>query len=726
MIVAKGIKVVYKAPGGVPFCALDIEEMSLPETGLVALLGESGSGKTTLIKVLSLLQSPNEGEISYDNQPIASGKEVRKNNAFVSQEGGLIEDLSVLDNLSFLDVKQEDLEKRLDQLGLKENANALVGSLSGGEKQRVAIARCLLQNADNLFLDEPTAHLDRAIATKVFSIIKEEARKHLIVVSCHDEKMAKGYADQWFRLSSGKIVAASSKSESVATQEVLNSEQKPRRSLKNYAKFLWNSFKIKHARTLGSLILGSATLTLFGLANSLLLFDETASFARVLSSEKMHFIPLSFPVKNTMNGESFLSPIRGDSKQIAEGDFNAVSPFAMGKSFLSDEFLYLLPYRSGLSFNGRTLSEPGHGECATTEYVKNLLGERLNLTLFNQYSSSSSAFDITETFEAESKLTENEDPASFSENLSVIINENDFRSLFSIDKPVSIPASDLLAPSTLENSVYTKRFTKYSPYGSQSLSSGRAPKEKGEIVLSSRYVKESARSEIEGSSLQYRDLNVPKTQVLYNQYVQFSYLFGNMKVVGISDEENSDIYLFKDDARTLSEELLYFSGGFVAYNIDSASTAKSLASSTTKPSNEIFGKIYEFSEIRSSSLFYLMIAGSVLSGILFELNMFTFISTILHFRQKELVILDSLGFSTADFFLGFSLAFILLGLSMSFLGISAASGIVYLLNLNAFGVPLLSLSWVGILIVLCVAIFPIVPFLETGFGRESKPRNKTK
>ena len=88
-------------------------KLPLPETGLVVLLGESGSGKTTLIKVLSLLQSPNEGGISYDNQPIASRKEVRRNNALVSQEGGLIEGIYCFDSLSLASKRKEDISKAL-------------------------------------------------------------------------------------------------------------------------------------------------------------------------------------------------------------------------------------------------------------------------------------------------------------------------------------------------------------------------------------------------------------------------------------------------------------------------------------------------------------------------------------------------------------------------------------------------------------------------------------
>ena len=88
-------------------------KLPLTETGLVFLLGESGSGKTTLIKVLSLLQSPNEGGISHDNQPIASRKGVRRNNAFVSQEGGLIEGLACFESLSLASKSKEDISKAL-------------------------------------------------------------------------------------------------------------------------------------------------------------------------------------------------------------------------------------------------------------------------------------------------------------------------------------------------------------------------------------------------------------------------------------------------------------------------------------------------------------------------------------------------------------------------------------------------------------------------------------
>ena len=192
--------------------------LELEEGRSLAIVGPSGSGKSTLLGLLAGLDSPTEGEIFLNNQPLHKLSEEeralarKKNVAFVFQSFELLPGLSALENVmlpSELNLDSQAKERAteyLSRVGLENRTHHYPRQLSGGEQQRVAIARAFACNAKVLFADEPTGNLDKKTGTKISDLlfeVNEESSNALVVVT-HDSNLA-SRCDKQISLSEGLI-----------------------------------------------------------------------------------------------------------------------------------------------------------------------------------------------------------------------------------------------------------------------------------------------------------------------------------------------------------------------------------------------------------------------------------------------------------------------------------------------------------------------------------------
>lgn len=186
---------------------------------LYSILGYSGSGKTTLVSFLSGLDTPTQGSISYDGKDLTEIRldKYRRNKAtIVFQEYNLVDYLTAHQNVVLAmditenevpDDKEEVAFNLLDYVGIvNSKAKRKVKNLSGGEKQRVAVARAIATNADLIFADEPTGNLDTETEVEIISIFKELAVKHdkCVIIVTHSNEVAKN-ADIILRLNNGQL-----------------------------------------------------------------------------------------------------------------------------------------------------------------------------------------------------------------------------------------------------------------------------------------------------------------------------------------------------------------------------------------------------------------------------------------------------------------------------------------------------------------------------------------
>ena len=198
--------------------ALNHINLTLPDKGLVFILGKSGCGKSTLLNMLGGLDDITAGEIFYDGIGISKLGENELNNyrnnyiGIIYQNFNLFEQDSVYENVYIAGKKAEKKELSskidtiLDELMLAEKKHTQVKNLSGGQKQRVAIARALIKNSKVILADEPTGNLDSKNTQMIFDILKDAAKDRLVIVVSHDIKSAEMYADRIIYLSDGTIM----------------------------------------------------------------------------------------------------------------------------------------------------------------------------------------------------------------------------------------------------------------------------------------------------------------------------------------------------------------------------------------------------------------------------------------------------------------------------------------------------------------------------------------
>lgn len=195
MIQLKNVNKIYGHDDN-EIIALNNINLTLPEKGLVIIIGESGSGKSTLLNCLSKIEKINSGEIEG-----ISKEEV----SFVFQDYQLIENLSVKENLVLFSDNISNIDFILDKLDLLRFKNKKVNELSGGQKQRVAIARSIILNTKYLFADEPTGNLDSDNSMKIAKILKEISSDKLVLIVTHNQELFNKYADRIITISHGKI-----------------------------------------------------------------------------------------------------------------------------------------------------------------------------------------------------------------------------------------------------------------------------------------------------------------------------------------------------------------------------------------------------------------------------------------------------------------------------------------------------------------------------------------
>ena len=210
--------VTKKYPGDV--VALADLTLSINEGELVFLTGPSGAGKSTLLKLIAGIERPTGGVL------LVSGQDMRKLNrttlpflrrklGLILQQHRLLHDRNVLDNvmlpLIVTGASPQEAQQRamvaLERVGLDAKAHATPMSLSGGEQQRVSIARAIVHKPRIILADEPTANLDRASAKGVIDMLHTfNSAGVTCIISTHDERLLQG-ADRVFELARGKVAA---------------------------------------------------------------------------------------------------------------------------------------------------------------------------------------------------------------------------------------------------------------------------------------------------------------------------------------------------------------------------------------------------------------------------------------------------------------------------------------------------------------------------------------
>ena len=194
--------------------------LTIEKAEFVFLTGPSGAGKSTLLRMLLLQERPSEGEVFVNGQNLATLnrreiQEYRRGIGFIFQDFKLIQSRTVLENISFvpevLGVPAAQQRRRAFQVlkwvGLQHRMNAYPHDLSGGEQQRIAIARALVNDPVLVIADEPTGNLDPDLSLEIMNLLREiNAGGTTVLVATHDRELIRLVGRRTITLDQGKIV----------------------------------------------------------------------------------------------------------------------------------------------------------------------------------------------------------------------------------------------------------------------------------------------------------------------------------------------------------------------------------------------------------------------------------------------------------------------------------------------------------------------------------------
>lgn len=279
MLILKNIKKLYKTKFGKQI-ALNNINLNFRKNEFVSILGPSGSGKSTLLNIIGGLDFCDDGNLYINGKSTKYFNDkdwdyYRNNNiGFIFQNYNLISHISIYQNvelklsLSNIKNKRKKVLNILKKVGLEKMLNKKPNELSGGQMQRVAIARSLVNNPNIILADEPTGALDKKNSTQIMNLIKNISKNKLVIMVTHDESLARKYSNRIIRIEDGKIKSDSNPYFSYSYGKKDNFK-KTKLKLLAALKLSFNNLKSKIGRTILISIASSIGLIGIGLILSI-------------------------------------------------------------------------------------------------------------------------------------------------------------------------------------------------------------------------------------------------------------------------------------------------------------------------------------------------------------------------------------------------------------------------------------------------------------------------
>ncbi len=220
LITASNVSKVYQSGSEGEVRALDAVNLTIDEGEFVAITGPSGSGKSTLLSVLGVLSPPSSGEVTIDGIDVFGLSQERQADfraeyiGFVFQQFQLLPFLTAAENVMLplaitrrtRGEQREMAEAVLEKVGLEHKGNRLPNQLSGGEQERVAIARAVVNQPPIVFADEPTGNLDSGTGEEIMALFKALNREGLAVVMVTHNKESLSHVDRILSIKDGRIL----------------------------------------------------------------------------------------------------------------------------------------------------------------------------------------------------------------------------------------------------------------------------------------------------------------------------------------------------------------------------------------------------------------------------------------------------------------------------------------------------------------------------------------
>ena len=332
MLQIKNVSKRYEV-GSITQIALNDVSLNFKDNDFVAILGPSGSGKTTLLNIIGGLDTCDSGDLIINNVSTKNYKEndwdIYRNHTigFVFQSRNLISHQTILTNvelaLTIGGIPRKERKKRallaLDEVGLKDQALKKPSQLSGGQMQKVAIARALVSNPDILLIDEPTSALDEKTASQVMELLKEVAKDRLVIMVTHNPDLANNYAKRIIRIQDGAVIFDSNPFvvEETLLENKTNHSKKTHMSFLDALLFSFRNLLTKKSRML--LTIFTVSIGVIGIALILSLFYGFQNYANKVQKDTISNYPLTI-TSDLANTASKLLSMASNRKENNDED----------------------------------------------------------------------------------------------------------------------------------------------------------------------------------------------------------------------------------------------------------------------------------------------------------------------------------------------------------------------------------------------------------------------
>ena len=333
MLQIKNISKTYKT-GNLVQRALDDVSLNLRDNEFVAILGPSGSGKTTLLNIIGGLDRYDSGDLIINGISTKKYKDRDRDSyrnhtvGFVFQSYNLIPHQTVLANVELAltisgisgKERRERAIKALEEVGLGDQLHKKPNQMSGGQMQRVSLARALVNNPDILLADEPTGALDSETSIQVMDLLKEVAKDRLVVMVTHNPELAYQYATRIVKVKDGKLLEDSDHyeiPEGEAPVPVHKNMGKSSMSFLTALSLSFNNLKTKKARTI--LVSFAGSIGIIGIAMILSLSHGVNQYIEDMEEKTMSEYPLQI-TKTTTNMMSLSADMMTNQKSSSDTD----------------------------------------------------------------------------------------------------------------------------------------------------------------------------------------------------------------------------------------------------------------------------------------------------------------------------------------------------------------------------------------------------------------------
>ncbi len=410
MIEIKNLNKDYRS-GNIVTNALKNINVKFSDTGFYSILGPSGCGKSTFLNLIGLLDKPTSGDIIIDgistNSLSSEKKDEFRNKVigFVFQSYHLIKNLNAYENIELplvlggeTDKKKTEervleLLKKVDLLELKDKKSS---DLSGGQMQRIAIARALVNNPKIILADEPTGALDSKTSIEVMEVLKKLSENHLVILVTHNKELAEKYSDKIIYLSDGEIIGEENRKEiAKKDSEAMNLVFKKRKLISN--RVIWSlSLKNIFSKKLKTII--TAVANCFGLVALgfiLALTNGFTVYSDRVSYETASSLPINVPaytLKTSSDGwESINQSVEFPDDQAIYPYISVSSEYTYTYNNYSSEYFELLDslIEEGLAIEYIENYGNSYSYNLTTEFPESIDGE--NSSYISNVSTSISA-----------------------------------------------------------------------------------------------------------------------------------------------------------------------------------------------------------------------------------------------------------------------------------------------------------------------------------------------